>query len=101
MGLGVVALILLYAIVSMVVVKFVYDGRFPRFGRHDETVTAALRHSDLEAEYPRRLVTFESGSNRLQGYFYGMDQDQGLAVVAHGLGGGADSYLAIDGVVTQ
>ena len=34
-----------------------------------------------------------SGRNLLQGYLYGPNQDRGLVIVAHGLGGGADSYL--------
>ncbi len=44
--------------------------------------------------YPRESVSFFSGKNRLQGYVYGTDQNRGIVVVAHGLGGGADSYLA-------
>jgi alpha-beta hydrolase superfamily lysophospholipase len=39
------------------------------------------------------LFYFLSGSNRLQGYLYQQEAPQGLVVVAHGLGGGADSYL--------
>lgn len=39
------------------------------------------------------MVSFKSGDNNLRGYLYGQGQDQGLVVVAHGLGGGADSYL--------
>lgn len=85
---------LLFSIISMVVIKFIYDSQFPRFDRPDEKVTAALRYADIEEKYPRQLVSFMSGSNRLQGYIYGSEQDQGLVVVAHGLGGGADSYLA-------
>jgi uncharacterized protein len=73
---------------------FIYNGQFPRYDRHDTTVTAGLRYEDLEVQYPRSLVSFESGNNRLQGYVYGLDQEQGLVVVAHGIGGGADSYLS-------
>lgn len=65
-----------------------------QYDRHDTTVTAGLRYEDLEEQYPRSLVSFESGNNRLQGYVYGLNQEQGLVVVAHGLGGGADSYLS-------
>jgi uncharacterized protein len=77
----------------MVIVMFIYNGQFPRYDRHDTTVTVGLRYEDLEAQYPRSLVSFESGNNRLQGYVYGLNQEQGLVVVAHGIGGGADSYL--------
>ncbi len=91
--LSVVGFILLFSIISMVIVMVIYNGQFPRYDRHDTTVTANLRYEDLEAQYPRSLVSFESGNNRLQGYVYGLNQEQGLVVVAHGLGGGADSYL--------
>ncbi|MHB1155156.1 MAG: alpha/beta hydrolase [Eubacteriales bacterium] len=92
-GFSIAGFILIFSIVSMVIVTFVYNGQFPRYDRHDTTVTAGLRYADLETQYPRSLVSFKSGSNRLQGYVYGLNQNQGLVVVAHGLGGGADSYL--------
>jgi uncharacterized protein len=92
-GLSIIGFILLFSIISMVIVMFIYNGQFPRYDRHDTTVTVGLRYEDLEAQYPRSLVRFESGNNRLQGYVYGLNQEQGLVVVAHGIGGGADSYL--------
>jgi len=45
--------------------------------------------------YPRREVRFNSGGNSLQGFIYGMENDRGLIVISHGLGGSADFYLAI------
>ena len=92
-GLSIIGLVLVFSIVSMIVVKFTYDGQFPRYDRQDETITAELLYKDVELEYPRDLVSFNSGKNRLQGYVYGANQDMGLVVLAHGLGGGADSYL--------
>lgn len=92
--LGFVGVVLVYCVVSMVIVAIVYGGQFPRYDRPDMSVTAGLRYEDLEGEYPRDLVSFKSGDNLLQGYVYGVGQDRGLVVVAHGLGGGADSYLA-------
>ncbi|TCT17208.1 alpha-beta hydrolase superfamily lysophospholipase [Natranaerovirga pectinivora] len=90
---SIIGFIFIFSIISMIVVKFIYDGQFPRYDRHDETITASLRYTDIQKEYPRRLVDFKSGDNRLQGYVYGESNDQGLIVVVHGLGGGADSYL--------
>lgn len=87
------SVILLFSLISMIAVKFIYDSQFPRYERHDETISAGLRYSDYAEEYPRRLFSFQSGDNTLQGYLYGEDNDQGLVVVAHGIGGGADSYL--------
>lgn len=92
-GLSIMGIIMIFSIISMIAIKFVYDGQFPRYDRHDDTITARLRYADLEVDYPRDLVSFNSGENRLQGYVYGSDQEMGLVVVAHGLGGGADSYL--------
>ncbi len=91
--LGLVGFILAFSAIAMVAVKFIYDGQFPRYERYDETITANLNYSEFEMGYPRRLVSFESGDNKLQGYVYGQNHDQGLVVVVHGLGGGADSYL--------
>lgn len=93
-GLSIVGFILIFSIISMIIVMFIYNGQFPRYDRHDTTVTAGLRYEDLEEQYPRSLVNFKSGENQLQGYVYGQNQEQGLVVVAHGIGGGADSYLS-------
>ncbi|MDD4113787.1 MAG: hypothetical protein PHC56_12280, partial [Herbinix sp.] len=74
-GLSIIGLVLVFSIVSMIVVKFTYDGQFPRYDRQDETITAELLYKDVELEYPRDLVSFNSGKNRLQGYVYGASQD--------------------------
>lgn len=87
------AAIFLFSLASMIAVKFIYDNQFPRYERHDETVTASLRYSDYAEDYPRNLVSFKSGDNNLQGYLYGENNAPGLVIVAHGIGGGADSYL--------
>lgn len=62
-GLSIVGFILLFSIISMVFVMFIYNGQFPRYDRHDMTVTAGLRYEDLKAPYPRSLVSFESGND--------------------------------------
>jgi len=93
MGISIVVITILFSIVSMVIVMIVYNNQFPRFERHDMSVSAGLMYEDLQDTYPRDLVTFASGDNQLQGYVYGEINDQGLVVVAHGIGGGADSYL--------
>lgn len=93
-GLSIVGFILVFSIISMIVVIVIYNGQFPRYDRHDLTVTTGLNYEELEEQYPRKLVSFKSGKNRLQGYVYGPNQEQGLVVVAHGIGGGADTYLA-------
>ncbi|NLY11066.1 MAG: alpha/beta fold hydrolase [Firmicutes bacterium] len=89
----ILGVLVLFSIVSLILVKVLYDAQFQRFDLPDERLTTALRYSDYEEKYPRELVTFKSGSNTLQGYIYGKANDKGLVVIAHGLGGGADSYL--------
>ena len=93
-AMSIAGLIVIFSLISMIIVVVIYNGQFPRYERHDTTVTAGLRYEDLEAKYPRSLVNFESGNNRLQGYIYGQNMNQGLVVVAHGIGGGADTYFA-------
>jgi len=43
--------------------------------------------------YEHRLTSFYSGSNRLTAYIFGENNDQGLIVISHGLGGGGLSYI--------
>lgn len=92
-SLSIVGFILVFSLISMIIVKYTYDGQFPRYDRHDDTVSASLRYDEIKQAYPRQLVGFTSGNHRLQGYVYGQNQDLGLVVIAHGIGGGADSYL--------
>ncbi len=89
--LGVIAV--LFIVLSFSVSKIVYDKQFPRYDRPDENVSAQLRYSDIAIDYPRLPVAFTSGKNTLQGHIYGVENTRGLVVVAHGLGGGSDSYL--------
>lgn len=90
---GVLVFALLFSIISMTISIIVYNNQFPRYDRHDETVSASLRYEDIKEQYPRELIQFKSGSNLLQGYEYVQEKQQGLVIVAHGIGGGADSYL--------
>ncbi len=87
--------VLLFTIVSSITTKVIYDMSFPRFDRHDDTITTRLRYEDVEPFFERETVTFESLDNTLQGYVYHQDGTHGLVVIAHGLGGGADSYLSV------
>jgi len=86
--------VLAFLFISCVATKIIYDSQFPRYERPDEAVSASLRYSDLEKDYPRSVIHFKSGNNTLQGYLYGQEPANALMVVAHGLGGGADSYLS-------
>ncbi len=48
-----------------------------------------------KADYPRRQVSFPSGSETLAGYIYGEENDKALAVFSHGIFSGPDEYLPI------
>ena len=86
-----VSFLLVFSIISMVVIKIIYDERFSRSDKPE--YSGHIRFSDLEG-YDRTLVHFESGKNTLTGYIYGETNNKGLVVIAHGLGGGAENYLA-------
>lgn len=84
------AFILIFSIAAMLITKYVYDDNF---GRADASAyTSFLRYEDITG-YERTQISFMSGNNKLAGYIYGEDNDKGLIVIAHGLGGGAESYL--------
>lgn len=85
--------VILFIVGSSLITKVVYDKQFPRYDRPDEHITAQLRYSDIALDYPRIPVVFESGENTLRGHIYGAKNTRGLMVVAHGIGGGADTYL--------
>lgn len=89
----VLALTIIFAALSMAGMKLVHDEQFGRFERPEPGTTAELHHLDLAGSYPLELVSFYSRQNRLQGYLYRTQNSPGLIVVAHGLGGGADSYI--------
>jgi alpha-beta hydrolase superfamily lysophospholipase len=81
----------LFTVGSMVTVHVLFSTMF--FDRVERSEYSVWPRSEDYATYSRRLVTFPSGNNRLQGYLYGENQNKGLVVIAHGLGGGAENYL--------
>lgn len=84
------AALLLFSFVSMTGILFVFQTFFARFDKK----TGYLTYEDVEEQYDRTVFTFPSGKNNLKGYLYGEANNQGLVVLVHGLGGGAESYLA-------
>ncbi len=88
---GLAIVVVLFSVCSMVIVKTMYDKQFQRADK--PKFSGYLTYGDLDG-YDRRVVRFKSGNNTLTGYVYGERNDKGLVVIAHGLGGGAESYLA-------
>ena len=82
--------VLSFSVVSFIIVKVNFDDIFSRTV-FDE-ITAYVRYNDIKDEYPRELLSFMSGENKLQGYLYGAENTKGLVVISHGLGGGAENY---------
>ena len=90
----VLGVFLIFSIVSIIIIKNVYDKNFIRVDRPDYSITAGnVNYNEFKNEYPRSNVSFLSGKNKLAGYIYGEENNKGLIVLAHGLGGGSDSYL--------
>jgi pimeloyl-ACP methyl ester carboxylesterase len=83
--------ILLFSMGSMIFIKIVYDKQFPRVDKQE--FSGYLRYKDVDG-YDRTAVKFESGKNTLTGYLYGEGNEKGLVVIGHGLGSGAEDYLA-------
>lgn len=86
------AALLLFISFSMTGILFIFQTFFARFDRNEHT--GYLSYEDVKAQYSRREISFPSGKNLLKGYLYGEDHQKGLVVLVHGLGGGAESYLA-------
>jgi alpha-beta hydrolase superfamily lysophospholipase len=75
----------------MIFIKIIYDKQFPRYDKPE--FSGYLTYKDV-GDYSRTKVEFMSGENTLKGYIYGEENEKGLVVISHGLGGGAESYLA-------
>lgn len=87
----IVTFIMLFSIGSMIFIKNIYDGSFPRVDK--SKFSGHLRYSDVHG-YERKTVKFDSGNNTLTGYIYGEENKKGMVVIAHGLGLGAEDYMA-------
>lgn len=89
---AVVILFVVFSVVSLVMVKMTFEDMFSR--TEPRKYNAFLRYEDVKEQYDRELLSFYSGKNKLQGYLYGADNIKGLVVISHGMGGGAESYMA-------
>ncbi len=87
-----IAFILIFSAASFIIVKVNFDDVFGRTTL--DPLSYYLMYTDAEDTYEREKISFMSGENRLQGYLYGGENTKGLVVICHGLGGGAENYLA-------
>ncbi|SDA27766.1 Alpha/beta hydrolase family protein [Ruminococcus sp. YE71] len=91
----IIAGVLMFFAVFMGLTTFLMRSRFTRVDYPDKKYSYNYRYSHYASKYPREEVTFLSGHNTLHGYIYGMDNDKGLIVFAHGIGAGHESYMPI------
>ncbi|MCL2187241.1 MAG: alpha/beta fold hydrolase [Defluviitaleaceae bacterium] len=87
----IITVVLVLLAVPMVVTVFIYNQTFGRRAERP-ALSTKLRYEDVE-NVPRTITHFYSGANKLTAYIYGEDNDRGLVVIAHGLGGGAEYYF--------
>lgn len=86
-----ISFVLVLCIAVMSVVVILMKQNFSR-GEYSE-YTAYYRYDHYSADYPREEVSFKSGENTLKGWIYGGENNKGLVVVAHGIGGGHEGYI--------
>jgi pimeloyl-ACP methyl ester carboxylesterase len=80
------------SIVAHIIYSKTFGSRIEGFSENQ--FTTYLKWNEIDKTvYPREEVYFNSGKNKLQGFIYGGENDKGLVILSHGLGGSADSYL--------
>jgi alpha-beta hydrolase superfamily lysophospholipase len=73
-----------------------YNAIFPRVERPSYSVYPGLYdYEKIKEALPREKMSFLSGENRLQGYYYPANEPKGLVVIVHGMKAGADDYLPL------
>ena len=85
-------LFILFSIGSLLMIADTFDVMFARADKPEFTYNQT--YADVADDYRRTEVEFMSGENTLRGYIYGSSKADELVVISHGMGGGAESYLA-------
>ena len=92
-GIVLLTLLVLFCIASPIVVQILMNDTFARTEPPEPGLTSSVLYEDIADRYDREPVSFLSGENRLTGHLYCGGNSEGLVVIAHGLGGGEESYL--------
>jgi len=87
------ALIVVVFTAGMIVTSVMMGDNFSRGDYPDQRFTVDYYYAHYQAGYPREEIEFKSGENTLKGFIYGADNNMGLLVFAHGIGGGHESYM--------
>ena len=93
LAIGIIIAILIFSVLSMLGSSLVYGIMFARREITPDSLELCYEHINTD-EFPRTEHRFVSGDNILQGYLYGEDNKNGIIIIVHGIGGGADSHLA-------
>lgn len=95
----VILIVLVFLVVSFLIGYFITASHMNRnFGRVDYPDTQETEfwlYDHYENKYPRETLEFKSGENTLKGFIYGMNNDKGLIVFAHGIGRVHERYLGL------
>jgi pimeloyl-ACP methyl ester carboxylesterase len=91
----IIVLLCLIFVGCTVVALEVYSQSFGRVEEFSEDkFTAYITWKEVDqTKYPREEVHFNSNENTLQGFIYGMENNNGLVIISEGLGGTADDYF--------
>lgn len=87
------ALLVVIFAAGMIVTSMMMADNFSRGDYSDPRFIVDYYYEHYQAEYPRTEVEFKSEDNTLKGCIYGVDNDKGLLVFAHGIGSGHEAYL--------
>lgn len=85
-------ILLAYIFGSFFGCKYLFNENFKRSERSE--FTGFLRYEDVADSYDRETVQFDSGENKLTGYIYGENNNIGLVVISHGMGGDSEGYIS-------
>jgi len=87
----VITVLIFFCILSYALVGYFFKTYFGRAEKAN--YQSYLVYEDF-SDFDREIVKFVSGKNTLTGYIYGKENKQGVIVIAHGLGGGAENYIS-------
>ncbi len=93
LAIGIIIAILIFSVLSMIGSSIVFGIMFARRPLAPDTLELCYSHISSD-DYPRSEHSFISGDNVLQGYLYGEENENGIIIMVHGVGAGADSHLA-------
>lgn len=93
----IILFLLIAALISgFFITSYEMNKNFTRGRYKDSDLTYLYYYDHYKDRYPRsEEITFMSGENTLKGRIYGEDNEKGLIVFAHGIGGGHQSYMSL------